>query len=88
MDSGLKTSFRASRPCLKHLHKRPSLARGLFLHLTEYDSWTETFTNESKKNQNIQKLQKFFNFYLTDKYFLDYWRTNERHIKAELCVLC
>ena len=54
MDSGLKTSFRASRPCLKHLHKRPSLARGLFLHLTEYDSWTETFTNESKKNQNIK----------------------------------
>ena len=53
MDSGLKTSFRASRPCLKHLHKRPSLARGLFLHLAGYDSWTETFTNESIKIQNM-----------------------------------
>ena len=64
MDSGLKTSFRASRPCLKHLHKRPSLARGLFLHLTEYDSWTETFTNESKKNSKHSKITKVFQFLL------------------------
>ena len=57
-------------------------------------SWTEIFTNESIKIQNTYlKITKGFQFlqelkiFLTDKQFLDYRRTNERHTKLNY-VFC